>query len=59
MMPNGMQQQRSMQQPQSGNVQQQIHAKIITDLRQNLGQFQGSWQATMDPRQRANSIMQL
>lgn len=63
MMPNGMPGQvpqgGAMQRAQSGNVQQQIFAKIITDLRNSMGTFTGGWQATFDPRTRGNLIMQL
>ncbi|KAF7197147.1 hypothetical protein HII31_01572 [Pseudocercospora fuligena] len=56
-MPNMMNQ--GMQRPQSGNIQQQLHARIISDLRQNAPAFNGTWQATHDIRDRAQRIMQL
>jgi len=64
MMPNGMpapgqQANNGMQRPQSNNLMQQVHAKIINDLRSSVGEFQGSWQAMHDVRDRAGRIMQL
>ena len=61
MIPNGMQPQQmhTMQRPQSGNLMQQMHAKVMEDLRNNMGQFGGSWQSTFDIRERASRIMQL
>jgi hypothetical protein len=61
MMPNGMpgQMQQSMQRPQQGNMAQQLHAKIISELRSKMAGFQGMWQATYDIRERATRVMQL
>lgn len=63
MMQNGMggQQQLNpaMQRPQAGNPSQQIFAEIVNDLKNNIAQFAGTWQATLDPRNRANLILQL
>ncbi|OQO03193.1 hypothetical protein B0A48_11448 [Cryoendolithus antarcticus] len=63
MMPNGMpgqgQGMNTMQQPQPGNQQQQLYAKIMHDLKIGLPEFQGSWQSTFDIAQRANRTMQL
>ncbi|KAK6437209.1 hypothetical protein LTR95_006594 [Oleoguttula sp. CCFEE 5521] len=63
MMPNGMPGQgqgtNTMQQPQPGNQQQQLYAKILHDLKIGLPEFQGSWQSTFDIAQRANRTMQL
>lgn len=63
MMPNGMPAQNPMmnrmQQPQSGNGSQQIHATIINEMKNNMGQFAGNWQSTYDIRDRAQKVMQL
>lgn len=61
MMPNGMpgQMRQSMQQPQPGNLAQQLPGKIMAGLSANLHKFQGSWQATFDVRDRTNRILQL
>lgn len=58
-LPMHMQPPTAMQRPQAGNLQQQLYAKILTDLRQDMSRFNGSWQATFDPRERANLIMQM
>ncbi|SMR42015.1 unnamed protein product [Zymoseptoria tritici ST99CH_1E4] len=63
MMPNGMPgpapMQQTMQRPQPGNLSQQLPAKIFADIRATMSRFQGSWQATYDPRDRANRVLQL
>lgn len=57
MMAGGMPQ-THMQRPQPGNHQDQIHAKIMSDL-QKEPINNGTWQATLDPRERAQYIMQM
>jgi len=60
MLPNGMQPNgNGVQRPQLGNVMQQIHAKIINDLRNSMHQVGQGWQSTLDIRERAAHIMQL
>lgn len=56
MMAGGMPPQ-SMQRPQPGNANDQIHAQIMNELRK--APFTGNWQAMVDPRERAGYIMQL
>jgi len=57
MMAGGMPPQ-GMQRPQPGNENDQIHAKIMEELRK-MTIPQGGWQMTLDMRERANWIMQL
>ncbi|QIW95449.1 hypothetical protein AMS68_000967 [Peltaster fructicola] len=63
MMQNGMPGQQqlnaAMQRPQPGNPNQQLFARIVNEIKNNIGQFQGAWQATLDPRTRAGLIVQL
>lgn len=60
MMPNGMQNaMNSMQRPQPGNPNQQIHAQIMTNLRNKMSQLPQGWQKTFDIGQRAQGIMQM
>lgn len=63
MMQNGMSGQNQalsgMQRPQPGNPMQQIHLKILTALKNGMPRFAGGWQATFDPRERAQYIMQV
>jgi len=61
MMPNGMplQNMNTMQRPQPGNMNQQIHAKILHDLQQGLSQVGTGWQSTFDIKQRAVKVMQM
>lgn len=66
MMPNGMgggnnmnMALNTMQRPQSGNPNQQIHAAIMQHLRDSIGQLPQGWQQTFDIRERANRIMQM
>lgn len=57
MMAGGMPPQ-GMQRPQAGNENDQIHAKIMEELRKTAVP-QGVWQSTVDPRERAQWIMQM
>ena len=50
--------QTHMQRPDPGNIDQQIHAKIMDDLRKSYVN-NGGWQATVDLRERANWVMQM
>lgn len=65
MMPGGMpgqgnpQMNNSMQRPQPGNVAQQLHARVMVELRAALPSLGNGWQAMFDLRERANRIMQL
>lgn len=49
---------QGMQRPQPGNENDQIHGKIMEELRK-MTMPQGGWQITLDLRERANWIMQL
>ncbi|KAL1302056.1 hypothetical protein AAFC00_002501 [Neodothiora populina] len=49
---------QGMQRPQPGNENDQIHAKIMEELRK-VPLPNGTWHITMDYRERANWIMQL
>lgn len=57
MMAGGMPPQ-GMQRPQPGNENDQIHAKIMDELRK-IAIPSGGWQMTMDFRERANWVMQM
>ncbi|GIZ41021.1 hypothetical protein CKM354_000433800 [Cercospora kikuchii] len=63
MAPNGMNQMGGaggMQRPQNGNVQQQIFAKIMQELRNgDASKFIGAWQQAHSIQDRASRIMQL
>lgn len=63
MMPNGMPAQgphmNRMQQPQPGNPMQQLHASILTQMKNEMPKYAGSWQATYDMRDRAQKVLQL
>ena len=63
MMPNGMPNQGAhmnrMQQPQPGNMMQQLHASVLNQLKNDMARFTGSWQATHDIRDRAQRVVQL
>lgn len=60
MMPNGMSgQPQGMQRAQGPNAYQSLFNKLVEDMRSQIGQFTGSWQATYDVRERANKVMQL
>lgn len=60
MPPNGMPpSMNSMQRPQQGNIMQQLHAKIITDLRNNMNLVGQGWQSTFNIGERAGYTMQL
>lgn len=56
MLSGGMPQ--TMQRAQPGNENDQIHAKIVDELRKQLVN-NGGWQGTLDVRERANYIMQM
>lgn len=60
-MPGGMPAQvnNTMQRPQSGNMHQQLNARIMADLRNNSAQLQGGWQATLSMGERATHIMRM
>lgn len=49
---------QTMQRPQPGNEQEQIHAAIMEKLR-TMPIPQGGWQQTLDMRERAGCVMQL
>lgn len=55
----GMNMNNTMQRAQPGNPAQQLHAKIMEDLRRGVPQLPAGWQAMFDLRERANKIMQL
>ena len=55
-MPMGMPQ--GMQRPQPGDEREQIGARILEELRKNPIP-PGGWQQTINPRERANLILQL
>lgn len=57
MMAGGMPPQ-GMQRPQPGNEHDQMHAKIIEELRK-MPVSQGTWQSIVDHRERAGWIMQM
>lgn len=65
MMPGGMpgqgnpQMNNSMQRPQPGNMQQQLHARIMEELRRTQPSIGTGWQTMLDLRERASRIMQL
>ena len=63
MMPGGMPAQgphmNRMQQAQPGNGMQQLHASILTQMKNDIGKFAGSWQSTYDIRDRAQKVVQL
>lgn len=65
MMPGGMPGQgnpamnNSMQRPQPGNLAQQLHAKVMDELRRSAPSLGAGWQAMLDHRERANRVMQL
>ena len=60
MLPNGMPNNvNSLQRPQPGNVMQQMHGKIMADLRSTMGQVGQGWQLTCDPRERGSYLVQL
>jgi hypothetical protein len=48
-----------MQQPQQGNLAQQIHPRVIQELRNTMAILPAGWQQTFDIRERANKLMQL
>ena len=59
-LPNGMPaNMNNIQRPQPGNVMQQMHGKIMTDLRNTMSQVGQGWQLTFDPRERGNYLIQL
>ena len=64
MMPGGMpgqgnSQMNTMQRPQPGNMLQQLHAKVMDELRRSAPSLGTGWQAMLDHRERAQRIMQL
>lgn len=50
---------QGMQRPQSGNRDQQLHAVIMTNLKNKAHTLPSGWQTTFEPRLRAERIMQL
>jgi len=58
MMPNGAAM-NGMQRPQPGNIGQQIHGQIMTNLRNKMSQVPHGWQSTYDLAQRAQRILQM
>ena len=61
MMPNGlaMPSMNRMQQPQPGNLNQQLHGRILKDIQNTLPGLPQGWQQTFDIRERANRVVQL
>ena len=61
MPPNGLQPQsgNGMQRPQQGNMEQQLHAKVMQGLQSSLNQVGNGWQRTYDLGQRSAKIMLL
>lgn len=59
MMPSGMSGQPQGMQRAPGNAFNSLWARIIEDMRAQMGQFVNSWQATFDMRERANKTLQL
>ena len=61
MAPNGLPPQsgNGMQRPQQGNMEQQLHARVMQSLQSTLQQVGNGWQRTYDVGQRSAKIMQL